>query len=385
MLYYKLHHSTASQFQNSYSSQPTSQLQAFYSAPSADFATNFRWPTHAFRRQLSDQQPPDQLEDNEEEEAAAAQSNGGSTRAITRGGTKQRLSVPQRRDRDVFSDWSASSGQSGQNSSTRPFHTFRGKKAHQIVSVRDCFIPPRHLFEPISNHGLVPVEVLPSSASGLDNKGLYCWPAAGITKAVHLPPILETPRDGQPVALKGGATAVRGKNDFALSRPPLRLKPGAPGQPLIPSFQRKFAVCDKIWSQEAEAGAEERVLHEQWREKELLRHRLESGGGGRGEGRGYNRSDNNAGLSPGGFSRGPEGFQRTGRRRRRDLHGSDFSDEGVVVELIPEKEEALLTQLFDLLDARDRGEVRLDEVLFHMMENAQVRVGGRKTFRSTCL
>lgn len=53
----------------------------------------------------------------------------------------------------------------------------------------------------------------------------------------------------------------------------------------------------------------------------------------------------------------------------RDIGGDG---DGAVKELIPEKEEEILTEIFRNLDGRGRGEVRLDEALFHMTENAQV-------------
>ena len=272
------------------------------------------------------------------------------------------------------------SNSTGESSSTRPFHSFRGKKAHQIIPVRDCFVPPRHIAELTTKHGNISADAssVPCAPShGAARPATHPTATAGLTRAVHLPPMAETPRESRPYALAGGVpNAVGGgKRQWLKKQHLLTPKPGAPGQPLIPSFQRKFDVKHEAWSREAEEHAEEGSFEEQWRAEELLRERRGLDGGGRGGGTRDVYKPKRGDVFESAIEKGRRKLgdsRRPRRTRRRGWRDGDFCDEEAVAELIPEREEELLTQMFQMLDAGDVGEVQLDEVLFHMTENAQV-------------
>lgn len=356
--------------------------QLFYSQPSADFAINYRWPTRASLQQtLGHQQPNSEVDDNTT--LTATFSRGGSSCVSPhKSGGHSRTEPAISTTQSV-----ATSNSTGESSSTRPFHSFRGKKAHQIIPVRDCFVPPRHIAELTTNkHGNASPEVsVPFAPSHGAARRPATHPAAtaGLTRAVHLPPMAETPREGRPYALPaGGPNAVGGgKHQWLKKQQLLKPKPGAPGQSLMPSFQRKFDAKHEAWSREAEEHAEERIFEEQWRADDLLRERRGrdiGGGGGGSDGGGRDMYEPKRGDMFGSAveeGRGELGDARRPRRtRRRGRRDGDYCDEGTVAELIPEREEELLTQMFQMLDARDVGEVQLDEVLFHMTENAQVHL-----------
>lgn len=278
--------------------------------------------------------------------------------------------------RDIYNKWSASRSSGGtvreSLRSTRPFHVFRGKKAHQITSVQDCFIPPRHLTEPTTKHGLVPAHELAAAAcsggGGMAARRAPLQPAvaasSGLSKAVHLPPMNETPRHKRLAAGLAGSNTAKGSTR---GHPSFQFLTGETPSTMS-SFERKLATRREQWSREEEADAEERAFEEQRRTQELLRDFCGRGGHGNGGGQGYGY--NTAG------STGNEDLRRIRKRRVRSRDWRDCSnsrwDEGKVAELIPEREEQLLTKMFDMLDARNRGEVRLDEVLFYITENAQV-------------
>lgn len=288
------------------------------------------------------------------------------------------ISTTQSSRKYFHDDWSASSGSGGEGLSARLFHSFRGKKTHKMLPARDCFVPPRHLSEPTSRHGLVSVEGLTSYSSARDTSGSSeDWPAApaGITKSAHLPPMIEATIDGRPVAL-AASNPLRGRKHLSLSKPPLTLKSGASEQPPIPSFQRKFAARRKVWVREAEAEAEQRALQKQWRTEELLR----KGGVDCGRGGGYKAGGRGGARLPSSIGDdaclGSEDPRSTRRRRRRGRHAHGSFYEDTVAELSTELEKELLAEMFKMLDAHNRGAVRLNEVVFHMTENKQVRRSG---------
>lgn len=358
--------------------------QMFYSASAADFAINYRWPTHAFLPQAPGQQQSDLIDDEEALTTATVTdtvSNSNTRGGLSGGsGATPTLSIEQYGHQASLVDWS---GDTEESVSIRPFHTFRGKKMHSMVPAQDCFVPPRHLSEPTTKQGLVSGEVLaahlPASSGPYGNRapGSDGWhTTAGLTKAVRLPPMTVPPRDGNPAAIKstGIERRVAGGDGLGLKGSSPLLKPGAPTQSLIPSFERKFAAQHAVWSREAEVEAAERALRDQRRAEQLLRSRRDLGSGGLGLGKGR-RARHDSGLTPpsGGERQGPADSRCLWRRRRRGWREGGECDEGnLVVELNPEREEVLLTEMFKMLDARHRGEVRLDEVLFHMTENAQV-------------
>lgn len=263
-------------------------------------------------------------------------------------------------------------------------------------------MPPRHLSEPTPKHGLVSVEGIVTSRLSLSgckhgqdntrsNNGRPV--PGGLTKAVHLPPMLETPPAmGGGAGLPGSAPAPGGGggSGLALNKSTLLpFKPGAPGQPTVPSFERKFAARHEQWSREAELDAEERAVVEKIRTEELLRRSTTgifsrqqghySGGGA--AGRGGDETRDKAGCQHSGGTGGcfegllGAGYSSERTRRRRGRGASAVAAEGKVTELVPEIEQELLTQMFGMLDSRERGEVRLDEALFHMAENVQVGAG----------
>lgn len=372
--------------------------QVFYSAPSVDTAMNYSWPTRATLGQALGEQSSDSLVDDMDE-LTATRSGGDSLCATTRGrGGNSRggdegsaLSTAQTRYiRDIYNEWSAgrsSGGTEGESSrSTRPFHVFRGKKAHQIIHVQDCFIPPRHLVEPTTKHGLVPVHELATAACSaggdITARPAPLQPAvaapSGLSKAVHLPPMIETSRDDRLAAgLAGSNTTIANTG----KTPSLKKRPFIETPLTMSSFERKLAARREQWSREAEADAEKRAFKEQCRTQELLRG-FGSRGGDRKGGQGYGykigacTGIQSQPLPSGGGCHSIGDFRRIRKRRARSRDWRDYGDsrgdEGKVAEFIPEREEQLLTQMFDMLDARNRGEVRLDEVLFYMTENAQV-------------
>lgn len=392
-----------------------SAQQIFYSAPSVDMAMNYTWPTRASLGQAWGQQSSDPLAGDTDMALTLTNDGGGvgdSSRPTTcdSGGigdvdgdgddSRSPLSTTQA-SRDVNNDWSTGigSGDTGEeSSSTLPFHAFRGKKIHQIVPVNDCFVPPRHISEPTTKNGFLSVLRSATAARlggdstspGPDYQHTASIAPSGISKAVHLPPMVEVPRDGRPAAGLTGSNAAVGVtgNRFSFNKRPLT---GEARTTTMSSFERKLATRRAQWSREAEAEAEERAFREQLRAQELLRGlRGFNGGGGGGDGgsggmgeRGYSfnvgASSGFQYLPPGDSCRGDGGPRRNRRRRIRgcgwrNSSGDCREGDGNVTELVPEREEQLLTQMFGLLDARNRGEVRLDEVLFYMTENAQVSV-----------
>lgn len=350
--------------------------QLFYTQPSADFAINYKWPTRASLQQtLGHQRPNSEVDDSTT--LTATFSRGGSSHV-----TQHKSGSHSRTEPAISTTQSvATSNSTGESSSTRPFHSFRGKKAHQIIPVRDCFVPPRHIVELTTRHGNISADAsVPCAPShGAARPATHPTATAGLTRAVHLPPMAETPRESRPYALAGrGPNAVGGgKRQWLKKQQLLTPKPGAPGQSLMPSFQRKFDAKHEAWSREAEEHAEERSFEEQRRAEELLRerHGLDGGGSGGGTRDVYKPKRGNVfepGIEKGRRELG--GARRPRRTRRRGWRDGDYCDEGTVAELIPEREEELLTQMFQMLDAGAVGEVQLDEVLFHMTENAQVHL-----------
>lgn len=379
---------------------------------------NYSWPTraslgHSWGWQSSDSQTGDT-----DVELTATDNGGGvgdSSRPTTcdsggigdsdGGGDDSRSALSMTHaSRDVNNDWSTDigSGDTGEDSSSAlPFHAFRGKKIHQIVPVNDCFVPPRHISEPTTKHEFLSAHGSATAArlaaditsSGPDYQHIASAAPSGISKAVHLPPMVEVPRDGRPATSSTGSNAavgVAGEN-FSFNKHPLTRET----RPSVSSFERKLAARRAQWSREAEAEAEERAFREQLRAQELLRG-LRGFNDGCGVGsRGERGCSFNVGAStgfqypPAGDSCCGEGGGRRTRRRRtrscgwRSSSGDCREGDGNVTELVPEREEQLLTQMFGLLDARNRGEVRLDEVLFYMTENAQVcdPTGDQRTYR----
>lgn len=202
-----------------------------------------------------------------------------------------------------------------------------------------------------------------------------------------------------------GVRAVERHHPNTASSITLRaLKPGAPGQPLLESFERKFVAHHAKWSREADQAAEWRAVEDVRRAEELLAKGISPPESpSTTAGRGYysndsERPEKNAGCdrrdrrlrstgssmtsSPSGIVGFPGISRNSGsrvqrRRRPEEIVGGRGErvwrdGEGGVTELIPEREEELLTYIFEHLDARGRGRVRLDEALFHMTENAQV-------------
>lgn len=354
---------------------------------------NYSWPTRAtLIGQVFGEQSSDPMVDDMDVVLTATHSSDNSLYATTRGGSgssggddaRSALSTAQT-SRDIYNEWSASrsgGGTVGESSrSTRQFHVFGGKKAHQIIPVQDCFIPPRHLTEPTTKHGLVPVHELTTAARPATSQHAAAAPS-GLSKAVHLPPMIETPRDNRLAAgLAGSDTAVGSTGE----NPSLKKRFFA-GEtpPRTSSFERKLAARREQWSREEQADAEERAFKEQ-RTQELLRgFNNRDGTGKSGQGYGYKIGASTGIQShppPAGsdYQNGNGNFRRIRKRRARSRDWRDYSnsrgDEGKVADLTPEREKQLLTQMFDMLDARNRGEVRLDEVLFYMTENAQVGSG----------
>lgn len=151
----------------------------------------------------------------------------------------------------------------------------------------------------------------------------------------------------------------------------------------MPSFERKFAARHDKWSREAELDAEERAFAEKMRAEELLwtgtTRRRQGRDRGSGGAEGGDETRNITGFQhpsgTGGCSEGLGADCESERTRRRRSRGVVGVAEGKVTELIPEREQERLTQIFGMLDSRELGEVRLDEALFHMAENAQVGAG----------
>lgn len=351
---------------------------------------NYCWPTRAtLLGQVLGEQSSDSMLEDMDAVLTATHSGDDSLYATTRGGgssggddARSALSTAQT-SRDIYNEWSASRSSGvtvGESSrSTRPFHVFRGKKAHQIIPVQDCFIPPRHLTEPTTKHGLVAVHELATAARPAPLQPAVASPA-GLSKAVHLPPMIETPRDNRLTAGLAGSNATVGSTGDSLKKPFLTGE--TPSR--MSSFERKLAARREQWAREEEADAEERAFHEQHRTQELLRGFNKRGGHGKG-GQGYSyKVGTSTGIKShpppagGGYRNGNGDSRRTRKRQARSRDWRDCGDsrgeEGKVAELLPEREEQLLTQMFDMLDARNRGEVRLDEVLFYMTENAQVGI-----------
>ncbi|CAN0048238.1 unnamed protein product, partial [Ectocarpus fasciculatus] len=379
-------------------------LEIFYNAPSAEMAMNYTWPTRGSLdgTTLGQQSSGSLMGDTEVPRTRRGSSGGGgggdSPCTTSRGGDDAgtTLSTAQS-SRSLLNDWSSSGGSSSggtgtEGSSTRPFHVFRGKKTHQIFPARDCFVPPRHLSEPTTKHGLISVHALAAAAAAAAaacpaGRGKTAGPESvdpagtnfpsGVSKAVHLPPLLETPGEGWPAAVPAAGRVATTGNPLSSNKRPLAWqRPQS-----VSSFERKLAARRKQWSREAEEEAEERAFEEQRRTQELLLgvQGLDDGGwqGGGREGYSY-KVGGTAGPSPGSTQAGGRchrngGGARCARQRRARSRGPrDWGDDGTVTELVPDLEEKLLTEMFGMLDARHRGEVRLDEVLFYMTENAQV-------------
>ncbi|CAM9595120.1 unnamed protein product, partial [Ectocarpus sp. 13 AM-2016] len=388
-------------------------LEIFYNAPSAEMAMNYTWPTRGSLdgTTLGQQSSGSLMGDTEVTWTGRGCSGGGgggrggeSPCSTSRGGDNAGTAVSAAQSsREVLNDWSPSSSSSSsggkgmEGSSTRPFHVFRGKKTHQVLPARDCFVPPRHLSEPTTKHGLISVHALTAAAAAaaaacpagrektagpetVDPAGANA--PSGVSKAVHLPPLLETPGEGWPVAVPiAGRAAITGEPLSSNKRPPSWQRTRS-----VSSFERKLAARRQQWSKEAEKEAGERAFEEQWRTQELLLgvQGLDDGGWQGGGRAGYRyKAGGTAGISPG-FTQagrrchGNGGGARCTRQRCvrsrgwRDRAHHDWDDDEKVMELVPEVEEKLLTEMFGMLDARHRGEVRLDEVLFFMTENAQV-------------
>lgn len=252
---------------------------------------------------------------------------------------------------------------------------------------------PRHIPETTTRHGNISMDVASPCVSSHGDVRPSTTPAtAGLTRAVHLPPMAETIREDRRMPFEDPNTITGGgKCRWVKNKQLLTPKPGAPGESLMPSFQRKFDVKHEVWTREAEEHAEERIFEEQIRAEEIIREINGlyggggtggggdcgcggSGGGGGGARDAYRPKGNgmfDSAIVEGG-RRELGGERRPRRTRRRGWRDDDYCDQETVAELIPEREQELLTQMFHMLDARDRGEVQLDEVLFHMTENAQV-------------
>ncbi len=354
---------------------------------------NYKWPTRASLGQALDQQLSDSLGDETEVTLTQPRSAGDGGRGDSSGSSggydgRSVLSTAQT-SRVFNTDWSISRsrGDTGEeSSSTRPFHIFLGKKTHQITPVQDVFIPPRHLAQPMTKNGLISMHALAAAGclTGGDTtvRPEYGQPAvaapSGLCKAAHLPPMAEMPREGRLAAGLEGSGAVRGttRNRFFVQKRALTQD----SQPQS-SFERKLAARRNQWSREAEADAEERAFQEQWRTQELLRDFNDRDGDGKaGERYGYKVGDSTGFHSQpsrtGCRCRRNRDSRTTRKRRTRSHDWRDCEDggdnEGKALELIPAREEQLLTEMFGMLDARNRGEIRLDEVLFYMTENAQV-------------
>lgn len=209
-------------------------------------------------------------------------------------------------------------------------------------------MPPRSRVEPNTKLGVVSARV--PRVCSLDAPSAAC-PPAGLAKAVHLPPLPGTPRDGQSTELSGSDESwdTRGMYSGESNRAML-LKPGAPGQPLLPSFERKFANWCAVRSEEARDKAEER-----WPSRDRGGIQLRGGGGQLWRG-------------------GSRGLFRWRRQQRHAWRDHEPHSGQRAIELVPEREEELLTRIFGMVDVRDQGEVRLDEFLFHMKENEKARI-----------
>lgn len=364
---------------------------------------NYTWPTRASLGQALDQQLSDSLGDEILTQTRGASDvscvttfgNVGRGDSGSSGGYDERSALSTAHtSRGFNTDWSISRSSGGtgeETSSTRPFHIFRGKKAHQIIPVQDIFIPPRHLAQPTTKNGLISMDALAAAgclAGGdMTARPEYVQPAvaapSGLYKAAHLPPMAEIPRGGRLTAGLQGSGEVRGitRNLFFMQKRPLTEE-----SPPQSSFERKLAARRKQWSVEAQADAEERAFQEQWRTQGLLRDINDRNGDGKaGEGYGFKVGDTGFRSQPsrtGGGCRRNRVSRRARKRRTRSRDWRDCEDgcdyEETALELIPEREEQLLTEMFGMLDARNRGEVRLDEVLFYMTENAQVGVARKR-------
>lgn len=368
------------------------ETQIFYGAPSANMAINYAWPTRASLNQAAERRSSASLASDSDVSIAVTLSggSGGNT-----GGDDARsgLSTAQI-SQDIYNDWSSggsSAGTRGESSSTRPFHIFRGKKMHQIFPVRDCFVPPRHLSEPTTKSGLVSVQhaladaarpIVKDTAAGptfMDTAGAGA--PFGLPRAAHLPPMIGTSRESCSAGSVAGWSAAAGSTGggFCRNKRPLARQQPPAGS----SFERKLSARCEQWRREEEVVAEERAFREQARTQELLRD--VQGLEGRGDDGGVMGRHNHVeaaefghqSLSNGGASHSQG--NATHARQRLSCSRTRYEDDayrgedgGEVRELIPEREEELLTEMFGILDARCRGEVRLDEVLFYMTENAQV-------------
>ncbi|CAM9245907.1 unnamed protein product [Hapterophycus canaliculatus] len=369
-------------------------LEIFYGAPSADVAINYAWPTRASLSRAARQRSSASFV-NDSEASITVTLSGGSGGNIDDDDARSRLSTAQI-SQDIYNDWStggSSAGTAGESSSTRPFHIFRGKKTHRIFPVRDCFVPPRHLSEPTTKNGLVSVHALADAACPADEdtaagpKFMDTVGAGipfGLSKAARLPPMVRSSRGRCSAGSVAGWSTAEGSTggSFSWNKRPLTWQQLLP----VSSFERKLAARCEQWSREAEAEAKERAFREQIRTRELLQD-LRGLDGGRDDGGGL-AYYNNVGVAELTCDQSPPAWgalpsqgnttRNTNQRRSWSRSPSEGGicreeDGGRVTELIPEREEELLTQMFGILDARGRGEVRLDEVLFYMTENAQVK------------
>ncbi|CAM9801835.1 unnamed protein product [Pylaiella littoralis] len=296
-------------------------LEIFYSAPSVDIAMNYTWPTRPSLGQAWDQQTSDSLAGETGVTLTVTGRGGGgrddSSRPTTcgsggiGGGSDDSRSalLTTRTSRNTNNDWSTGSVSGDaveESSSMRPFHAFRGKKTHQIIPVNNCFIPPRHISESTPKHGIVSAHGLATPAQHLAGDGtspgrdfphITSTTPSGISKAVHLPPMVEVPRDGRPARGLTGSNTTDGVTgeSFSFNQRPLT----GETQPIVSSFERKLAARRKQWSREAEVEAEERAFLEQTRAQELLRGlRSFHDGGGGGGGGGGGRRGGGAGEAP---------------------------------------------------------------------------------------
>lgn len=244
-----------------------------------------------------------------------------------------------RNDRDL--DWgtTAVSPATEKDDPIHPLHTFRGsRKSHSLLFAQDLFVPPRSLVKPSTK-----LRAASPRACSLDGPSDACLPA-GLAKTVHLPPLPSTPRDGQSTEFSGsgGPYDIRSMYTGRSNRAML-LKPGAPGQPLLPSFERKFAAWCAVRSEEVQDKV---------------------------EGQSPSRGRGGGGQLWQGGSRGL--FHRRRQQghvwRDREPHYGQRA-----IELVPEKEEERLSRIFRMVDVLGQGEVRLNDFLFHVKENTKAR------------
>lgn len=242
-----------------------------------------------------------------------------------------------RKNRDPNWGTTAVSSSIEKDEPIRPSHTFRGgRKSHSLLFAKNLFVPPRSLVEPSTK-----LKAVSPRACSHKCPSAAC-PPAGLAKTVHLPPLPSTPRDGQSTEFSGSDEPYDIRSMYtSRSNRAMLLKPGFPGQPLLPSFERKFSAWCAVRSEEARDKVEE-----QWSSR----------------GRGWQLWQGN--------SRGLFHWRRQQGRvwRDRESHNGQRA-----IELVPEKEEEHLARIFGMVDFRDQGEVRQNDFFFHIKENAKAR------------